>query len=122
MSDKELLYLFVDALHPRTRSDVLAKGPTTLQQAMEYAAFYEESCSDLKQSFNTVNLARKINYAKTQYPKKVRFRSSSGERSSFGFKGNNGNNNRHTKKNFTNFKKMIKNPKDEKVQCYNCNN
>ena len=65
----ELLYIFVDALTPRLKSEVLAKDAKSLEEAIRIATIFDECCGRTIQS----NYIRRVNYSKAQFPRYPRF-------------------------------------------------
>jgi hypothetical protein len=100
MPEKELIFLFLEAMPPKTRYEVLSKDVRNLADAIRFASIYEECCRD-NQSHE-----HKVNYSKVQFPKRKRF---------FQQKTNS-NNFRPSEKSFQ------KRDKDRaKIKCYKCN-
>ena len=49
MPETEIMYVFLEALQPRTKAEVLAKEAKTLKDAIKYASIYEECCHNASQ-------------------------------------------------------------------------
>jgi len=64
--EEEQLSLFIEALKPKTKCQLLVTKVQTMQQAMEQAAVLEECFG--KEGVGTE--ARRVNYATTQFPRK----------------------------------------------------
>ena len=74
MPDEELLYIFIDALQPATKRDILLRRPKTLAEAIKLATIFEECCQSIdvntRDHLQKVNHIQAQNYARTEFPKK----------------------------------------------------
>jgi len=60
LPEKEIVFIFLDALTPKLRSEVLAKGSDTFEDAIRVASAFE----DCYQEPTSSNYVRKVNYSK----------------------------------------------------------
>ena len=78
MTQEELVDLFTDSLMPKTKLHVIELKAKTLTEAITGATRFEDCCGNSlnKPSHDiAINNIRKVNYAKTNYPKKPRYNS-----------------------------------------------
>ena len=116
MPEQEIIYIFLDALSPATRKELLKDDPETLTEAIRLATIQEE-CSD-QNSARRVEFVKKLNYV-TEFPKKPRYNNYQKQKFQNGSKYPNKQpfNKDHTKNNNPNWSSTNE---KKKVQCYNC--
>ena len=107
--EKEMLRIFIEAVKPRTRYELLSKNVGDLEQAMRIARIYEECHGESGQKDGRPEYdIKKVNYTKAEFPKKFKFKKKSFEFNKF---KSGGKFTGETRKDFD----------KSKIKCFKCN-
>jgi len=72
LPEDELLRIFIDAVKPKTRFEIISKKVDNIDEAMRIARVFEECYGENKQKENKVDDVKQVNYVKSVFPKKLR--------------------------------------------------
>ena len=73
LPEDELLRIFIDAVKPKTRFEIISKKVESIDEAMRIARVFEECYGENKQK-EKVDEVKKVNYVKSVFPKNLRKR------------------------------------------------
>ena len=76
MGDEELLHIFMDSIKPKVRYELVKSRVDNLEEAMRVSRIFEEHYGDLRQDNTRSDEFKKVNFVKSSFPKKFKYKNS----------------------------------------------